>query len=89
MRTGKDRVEVADVGGTVTIGGVAVAAGDLLVGDDDGVVSIAAAAEDDVLAVAREIAERETAILAEALAGATIADARARHGYHALQRSDG
>jgi regulator of RNase E activity RraA len=88
MRTGKDRVEVADVGGTITIGGVAVAAGDLLVGDDDGVVAIAAAAEDEVVAIAREIHERETAILAEALAGSTIAEARARHGYHKLQRGD-
>lgn len=86
MRTGKDRVELADVGGTVTIGGVAVSAADLLVGDDDGVVVIAAAAEDEVLALAREIAARETAILAEALAGASIAEARARHGYHVLQR---
>ena len=44
MRTGKDRVEVAEVGGPVTIGGVQVAPGDLLVGDDDGVVAIAATA---------------------------------------------
>jgi len=89
MRTGKDRVEVAELGGTVTIGGVAVAAGDLLVGDDDGVVVVAAAVESEVLALAREIATREAAILAEALAGATIAEARARHGYHLLQRGDG
>ena len=41
MRTGKDRVEVAEVGGPVTIGGVQVTPGDLLVGDDDGVVVIA------------------------------------------------
>jgi len=86
MRTGKDRVEVAEVGGVVTIGGVQVAAGDLLVGDDDGVVAIAAAAEQEVLEVARGIAEREAAIVSEALDGATIAEARARHGYHDLQR---
>jgi len=86
MRTGKDRVEVAEVGGVVTIGGVQVAAGDLLVGDDDGVVAIAAATEQEVLEVARGIAEREAAIVSEALDGATIAEARARHGYHDLQR---
>jgi regulator of RNase E activity RraA len=86
MRTGKDRVEVAEVGGIVTIGGVQVVAGDLLVGDDDGVVAIAHEAEDEVLEIARGISEREEAIVAEALAGATIAEARARHGYHNLQR---
>jgi 4-hydroxy-4-methyl-2-oxoglutarate aldolase len=86
MRTGKDRVEVAEVGGVVTIGGVEVAPGDLLVGDDDGVVSIAAAVEQEVLEIARGIAEREAAIVSEALNGATIAEARARHGYHDLQR---
>jgi regulator of RNase E activity RraA len=86
MRTGKDRVEVAEVGGIVTIGGVQVAAGDLLVGDDDGVVAIPAAVETEALEIARGIAEREEAILGEALAGSTIAEARARHGYHDLQR---
>jgi len=89
MRTGKDRVEVAEVGGVITLGGVQVAAGDLLVGDDDGVVAIAQAAEQEVLEVARGIAAREEAIVAEALAGATIAEARARHGYHSLQRHEG
>ena len=88
MRTGKDRVEVAETGGVITLGGVQVAAGDLLVGDDDGVVAIAANAEAEVIGVAREIAAREEAIVADALAGATIAEARARHGYHVLQRRD-
>jgi regulator of RNase E activity RraA len=89
MRTGKDRVEVAEVGGIVTIGGVQVAVGDLLVGDDDGVVAIAQAVEEEVLEIAHGIAESEEAIVKEALAGSTIAEARARHGYHNLQRGPG
>jgi 4-hydroxy-4-methyl-2-oxoglutarate aldolase len=89
MRTGKDRVEVAEVGGIVTIGGVQVAAGDLLVGDDDGVLAIAQEAEQEVLEIAHGIAEREQAIVTEALAGSSIAEARARHGYHNLQRRSG
>ena len=36
----------------------------------------------------REIEARELAILTEALGGATIAEARAKHGYHLLQRHD-
>jgi regulator of RNase E activity RraA len=86
MRTGKDRVEVAEVGGIVTVGGVQIAPGDLLVGDDDGVVAIAQAVEQEVLEIAHGIAEREESIVTEALAGSTIAEARARHGYHNLQR---
>ncbi|MYU26322.1 RraA family protein [Streptomyces sp. SID8352] len=86
MRTGKDRVEVAGTGDPVAVGGVQVRPGDLLVGDQDGVVVIPAAALDRVLGVAVEIHEREESTLAGALAGATIAEARAAHGYHELQR---
>lgn len=88
MRTGKDRVEVAEVAGVVTLGGVQIAAGTLLVGDDDGVVAISTDVEQDVIELARGIAEREEAIVADALAGASIAEARARHGYHVLQRKE-
>jgi 4-hydroxy-4-methyl-2-oxoglutarate aldolase len=86
MRTGKDRVEVAETGGPVIVGGVQVRPGDLLVGDEDGVVAIPADAEDEVLRIGLEIADREASILAKALAGATIAQARAEFGYHDLQR---
>jgi regulator of RNase E activity RraA len=86
MRTGKDRVEVCDVGGPVSVAGVQVRQGDLLVGDDDGVVVVPAAIEDEVLAVAREIERREDEILADALKIGSLREARARHGYHELQR---
>lgn len=89
MRTGKDRVEVAAVAVPVTIGGVQVRPGDLLVGDDDGVVAIAADVEEQVLAIAAEIADREERILAAALGGASLAAARAEFGYHDLQRKAG
>jgi regulator of RNase E activity RraA len=87
MRTGKDRVTVSDIGTPVSVAGIRVRAGDLLVGDDDGVVVVPAEVEHEVLAVAREIEEREGAILAAALAGATLREARAAHGYHDLQRA--
>ena len=86
MRTGKDRVEVADTGGTVSIGGVQVSNGDLIVGDDDGVVVVPARYEQDVLAAAAAIAQREAAILDDALSGGSLRAARERHGYHQLQR---
>jgi regulator of RNase E activity RraA len=88
MRTGKDRVEVSDVGKPVSIGGLQVAAGDLLLGDADGVVRVPAAVEEQVLDLCRTISDREEQIVADVLAGSTLADARRRHGYHRLQRKD-
>ncbi|MDA3625601.1 RraA family protein [Saccharopolyspora sp. WRP15-2] len=88
MRTGKDRVEVAEERGPVTIGGVTVRHGDLLLGDSDGVVAIPRDCEEQVLETAEMIHAREEAILAAALGGATIAEARAKYGYHDLQRAD-
>lgn len=88
MRTGKDRVEVAEEQGPVTIGGVTVRPGDILVGDSDGVIAIPRECENEVLVAAEAIHEREEQILAAALGGASIADARAQYGYHDLQRRD-
>lgn len=89
MRTGKDRVTVSDVGAPVSVAGIRVAAGDLLIGDDDGVVVVPPAFEQDVLAIAREIEERETAILQAALEGGSLREARRAYGYHELQRAKG
>jgi 4-hydroxy-4-methyl-2-oxoglutarate aldolase len=89
MRTGKDRVTVSDVGAPVSIAGIRVRAGDLLVGDDDGIVVVPVEFEQEVLTIAREIEEREGAILAAALGGSSLVEARRAHGYHELQRSGG
>lgn len=86
MRTGKDRVEVASTGDTVSVGGVQVDSGDLIVGDDDGVVVVPARYEAEVLAVATTIATREAEILDDALTTGSLREARERHGYHQLQR---
>ncbi len=86
MRTGKDRVEVSDVGRPVTVGGVQVRRGDLLLGDADGVIAVPCEITGPVAEICAEISEREEAILADVLAGASIAQARRSHGYHLLQR---
>jgi 4-hydroxy-4-methyl-2-oxoglutarate aldolase len=88
MRTGKDRVEVAEVGSVVNLGDVQVAAGDLVVGDDDGVVVVPAGRADEILGLAASISEREAAILADALGGGSLRGARDRYGYHELQRRE-
>lgn len=88
MRTGKDRVEVAEVGDVVNLGDVQVRPGDLVVGDDDGIVVVSAGRADEVLALAASIAETEAAVLADALQhDYSLREARARHGYHSLQRA--
>lgn len=85
MRTGKDRVEVSDVQRPVTIAGVNIAPGQLIVGDGDGVVTIPQHVEEQVREICTRIESRESAILDEVLSGVSLAEARARHGYHHLQ----
>jgi len=86
MRTGKDRVEVADTQVSIALGDVQVRPGDIVLGDDDGVVVVPRHRLTQVSDLAAEIAEREDAITAAVLSGATIGDARKRFGYHTLQR---
>ena len=88
MRTGKDRVEVSDVGRPVTVGGVQVRPGDLLLGDADGVVAVPQEITGEVAEICAVISAREEAILADVLAGGSIAEARRSHGYHLLQRKE-
>lgn len=86
MRTGKDRVELAETGGTVSIGGVRVRRGDWVVGDADGIVIVAIDVVPDVLAIGREIVKREAMILQFALENHSLRTAREKYNYHSLQR---
>ena len=85
MRTGKDRVQVEEVGGSVTIGGVRVAPGDLVIADRDGALIVPASVLDEVLTAATEIRTVEDRIRAEIRTGTSLRAARAAHGYHSLQ----
>lgn len=86
MRTGKDRVQVEAVGGSVSLGEVRVNAGDIVVGDRDGIVVIPAARAEEVLerALKTHLAEKE--IVQAVRQGATLKEAREKLGYHLLQR---
>jgi regulator of RNase E activity RraA len=85
MLTGKDRVACAEVGGTITIGGINVRKDDIIVADANGVVVVPKERAEEVAAIAREIEAREAEIIQDIQSGATLRDARARHGYHKLQ----
>lgn len=85
MRTGKDRVQVEAYQGPVSVGGARVEAGDLVIGDGDGVVIVPAALADELYEVAHRIGEAEDRIRQAVAGGASLREARAAEGYHGLQ----
>jgi 4-hydroxy-4-methyl-2-oxoglutarate aldolase len=88
MRTGKDRVQLVDTQLPVSVGGVRVRSGDLIVGDADGVVVIPAERAHEIHEVAESIEAREEEIRRRVTAGARLVDARAELGYFTLQSRD-
>jgi len=87
MRTGKDRVQVEAVGEVVSLADVRVAAGDYIVGDEDGIVVVPRARAAEVFERALALRAAEQRIVAATLAGATLAEARRQAAYHTLQRA--
>jgi regulator of RNase E activity RraA len=88
MLTGKDRVMLQAVNVPVCLGRIRVEAGDVIAADDNGVVVIPRSRAERVLAVAETIEAEEQKILDEVRAGVDLAQARRKHGYHALQRAE-
>ena len=86
MRTGKDRVQVDAVGEAVSVAGVRVSPGDIVVADQDGVVFVPAGRAAQVFERARAMQAVELRIVAAALDGMPLAEARREFGYHTLQR---
>ncbi len=85
MVTGKDRVQVDGVNVPVSISGIQVKSGDIIIGDDSGALVVPIERAEQVLEVAREIAAKEAAIEQQIREGSTLREARARAGYHHLQ----
>lgn len=86
MRTGKDRVQVEEVGGAVSLGNVRVNPGDLLVGDRDGIVVIPFGKATEVLERAVKTRQAELDIIKATESGNSLRAARVALGYHTLQR---
>lgn len=72
--TVKDRAGAGSVGRNITVGGVSVRPGDLVVGDADGVVVVAAERVEDVLAAAAERDRKEARIMEQLVQGLTTVD---------------
>ena len=87
MRTGKDRVQVEGYEQPVMLGDVRVAPGDLIIGDADGVVVIPGLRMQEVLTKALKTREIEQQILAAAISGMPLNEARKIFNYHTLQRA--
>jgi regulator of RNase E activity RraA len=85
MVTGKDRVEVDAVGGIVSVSGIQVKHGDIILGDDTGVVVIPLERLEEVVKVSEEIADKEAVIEDGIREGLTLKEARAKVAYHNLQ----
>ena len=85
MVTGKDRVEVDAINVPVSVSGVRVAPGDLMVGDATGVVVVPQERAAQVLEVANEIAAKEAKIEENVAKGMTLRQAREQVHYHNLQ----
>lgn len=85
MVTGKDRVYVDAVKQPVSICGLQVKQGDILLGDDSGALVIPQEHAQAVLDTAKAIAVKEAEIERNIHAGMSLKDARAKAGYHSLQ----
>lgn len=85
MRTGKDRVTLAAVDVPVSVSGVLVHPGDVLLGDADGVVVVPSAVEFEVIETVRRIEEAEDVIRRAVRSGERLSEARRKVSYHSLQ----
>jgi regulator of RNase E activity RraA len=80
-RTGKTRLQLQELGQQVTIGSVIVNEGDLVIGDDTGIVVVPRAQLEKVLAEAERILEVDFAVEKGIKEGKTFAQAAAAANY--------
>jgi len=84
--TGKTRLRLQAMGGPVTIGGVAVSQGDLVVGDETGLVVVPRGRIDEALAAACEAMAVDDRVEAGIRAGLSFAEAAAKANYIPAKR---
>ncbi|MFI9809142.1 RraA family protein [Streptomyces sp. NPDC052301] len=86
MRSGKNRVRLAEVGGAVEVCRVRVVPGDAVCADGSGAIVVPQEAVPAVVDLVAKVRNVERQIVAATLDGERLSDARARFGYHALAR---
>jgi len=85
MMTGKDRSQLEAVNVSVAIRNVRVNPGDIVVGDDSGVVIVPRAKAEQVLQSVQEIADKEN-LIKNNVKDLGLTEAREKFGYFDLQR---
>ena len=80
-RSGKKRVKVENIGQPISIGGVSVAPGDLMVGDETGIVVIPRRHLEEALAAARRMLSMDQEIERTIRAGTSFREAARRANY--------
>lgn len=85
MVTDKDRVYVDRINEPISVSGVQVAPGDLMVADGSGALVVPFERCEEVLRAAREIEDKEEQIKQAVRQGTPLREARAKTGYHTLQ----
>jgi regulator of RNase E activity RraA len=73
--TGRSRIRVVEIGGTVTIAGQKVATGDVIVADGTGIVCIPQGKAERVLEIAERLAADDAQAMEEIAAGLTFSEA--------------
>ncbi len=73
--TGRSRIRVVEIGGTVTISGQRVATGDVIVADGTGIVCIPRDKAEQVLEIAERLAADDAQAMEEIAAGLTFTEA--------------
>lgn len=76
--TGRTRIKVVEIGGTVTACGQKVVTGDIIVADGTGVVAVPAKKAEEVARIAEELSADDEQALREIAAGLTFAEAMAK-----------
>ncbi|MEU0427447.1 RraA family protein [Streptomyces canus] len=84
MKTGKHRVRLDALQKPITVCGVRVAPGDIVVADDAGALIVPAALAEATAEAVLKVHAAEEAIRAQLAAGVPLKEARRRNGYNAL-----
>lgn len=88
MRTGKDRVCASAINATVRISDISVSPGDIIFGDDNGVIVIPCGIAEQAVEVAEAIDQTERRIFELIAEGCPLREARKLTGYHHLQTQE-
>lgn len=84
MQSGKGRAHMVGKQVTVQIAGTTICPGDIVCGDENGIIVLPASRVEEILQIARHVEEAENHILAHLSSGGKLVEARSRFDYNRL-----